>query len=94
MDAVRAMLKTNIDKVQAALDIMHKDASDRVSNDRKRQIIAHNRKTNIVSPNFTNGDFVLVRRAVDKGHKLSNRWLGPRKITRVNRRFSIRGLET
>ncbi len=45
--------------------------------------MAHNRKANIVSPNFTNRDFVLVRRAIDKGHKLSSRWLGPRKIARV-----------
>ncbi len=52
VDAVRAMKITNIDKVQAALDIMHKYVSDRVSNNRGWQIMAHNRKTNIVSPNF------------------------------------------
>ena len=33
--------------------------------------------------NFEVGDFVLVRKAQNKGHKLSFRWRGPRRITRV-----------
>lgn len=39
--------------------------------------------TNIVTPSFTVGDFVHLSRPNDKCHKMSNRWLGPRRITRA-----------
>lgn len=60
-----------IEQLQIALTNIHKKVSSLVSKNRARQLRAHNKKTNIDQPNFTVGDFVLVRRAQDKGHKLS-----------------------
>ena len=62
---------------------MHKETAARVTKARRKQIEAHNRRTNIIQPNFEVGDFVLVRRAQDKGHKLNFRWLGPRRVVKV-----------
>ncbi len=50
---------------------------------RARVIALHNKKTNLVTPNFTVGDFVVVRRAQDRGHKLRFKWTEPRRITGV-----------
>lgn len=43
--------------------------------------MAHNKATNRIQPHFSAGDFVLVRRATDRGHKLPFRWFGPCLIT-------------
>lgn len=72
-----------IEDLQSSLLEMHKKVQVSVSKNRARQIRKHNRETNLVAPNFTVGDFVLVRRAQDKGHKLNFRWLGPRRITKA-----------
>lgn len=50
---------------------------------RRSREIASNKKTNIIAHKFNIGDFVVVRRAQDKGHKLSYRWTGPRRITKI-----------
>ncbi len=49
----------------------------------KRQVQRHNEKTNIQPINFSLGDFVLVRCAQKKGHKLQLSWRGPRRISKV-----------
>ncbi len=43
----------------------------------------HRQRTNIVPINFEKGDFVLVRRAYKKGHKLSFKCVGPPRIVAV-----------
>ena len=73
----------NIDELQDALDKMHLDVATRVRRNRARSIKAHNCKTKIITPNFEVGDFVLVRRAQDKGHKLTFKWQGPKRITKI-----------
>ena len=80
LDRVRAEQSFNIEKLQKDLDLMHKSVNNVVSRNRARQIKAHNKRTNIVAPSFSIGDFVLVRRGQDKGHKMNFRWLGPRRI--------------
>lgn len=70
IDSARAQQLISIDKLQHDLDVMHKDVELHVSDTRKTAIDAHNRATNIVPPSFSVGDFVLVRRATDRGHKL------------------------
>lgn len=42
-------------------------------------------KTNLIATNFQVRDFVVVRRAHNKGHKMIFRFLGPRRVTRVLR---------
>ena len=71
---VRARQLIKIEELQGALGLMHKDVSERVSKRRKNSIKAHNKKTNIQSINFSIGDFVLVRVAGKKGHKLEFHW--------------------
>jgi len=51
---------------------------------RESAISAHNKATNIIHPSFEVGDFVLVRRANDRGHKLRFRWYGPCRVTAVH----------
>lgn len=72
-----------IERLQKAMDEMHKEVNWRVKSYRAKQIKHHNKKTNLVQPRFAYGDFVLVRRAQDKGHKQSFRWIGARRITKV-----------
>lgn len=74
---------TKIDCLQTALAGMHKTLSERMRANRERHIRSHNKRTNIVEPSFNIGDFVLVRKAQNKGHKLSFRWQGPKRITKV-----------
>ena len=83
IDRIRAEQLVFINDIQNSLDAMHKDTSERITKIRQNQINAHNRRTNIAKPNFSLGEFVLVRRAKDKGHKINFRWLGPRRIVKV-----------
>lgn len=83
LERVRALQIMNIDSLQEAFINMHKDVGERVTENRKRQISQHNKRTNIVTPNFMVGDCVLVRRAHDRGHKMKFRWTGPRVIVAV-----------
>ena len=83
LDRIRAEQLVSINKLQTAVEQMHKETSNRVTTARQKQIQAHNKQTNIIQPNFSLGDFVLVRRAQDKGHKLNFRWFGPRRIVHV-----------
>ncbi|CDF35328.1 unnamed protein product [Chondrus crispus] len=72
-----------INKLQNDFDNMHRDVERRVSSNRAKQIQHHNNNTNIISTIFCVGDFVLVRRAQNKGHKQSFRWIGPRSVAKV-----------
>ena len=62
---------------------MHRDVKQRAESSKKRKVEEHNRKTNVKPVNFHAGDFVLVRAAVSKGHKLQFIWTGPRRIVSV-----------
>jgi len=73
----------NIDRLQFALANMHKNVSEKIRANRARQIKIHNERTNIIHPSFSIGDFVLVRKAHNKGHKLAFKWQGPKRITKV-----------
>ena len=79
----RASQLAHIEQLQTALEALHKDVSTCTSTRRAKAIEAHNRATNIMQPSFTTGDLVLVRRPVDRGHKLSFNWHGPCQITDV-----------
>lgn len=74
----------NIKDIQKTLYNMHKDVENGVNARRARPIRNHNKATNIVTPTFSVGDFVLVRRATDRGHKLNFKWIGTCRITSVH----------
>lgn len=66
--------------LQKAMAEMHREVSGLISKSRRRRIEEHNRRTNVFAASFDVGDFVLLRRAVSGGHKLSSVWTGPRRI--------------
>lgn len=74
----------NIDALQNSLHNIHKDVSEKVSHRRKTGIASHKKSTNVVEPRFEVGDFVLVRRAFDRGHKLQYKWFGLLHIDQVH----------
>lgn len=76
----RAEQLVKLGLLQDSMDAMHKDTARRVSERRQRAIDAHNKATNLQQPNFTVGDFVLVRRREKTAHKLQFKWCGPRRI--------------
>lgn len=63
---------------------MHKDVHSLVNKLREQAITKHNVKTNLVAPSFSVGDFVPVRKATDRGHKLRFKWFGPCRVTAVH----------
>ena len=71
-----------IELLQDAVEKMHSSVLETVSNERKRAILAHNRRTNISVLNLHPGDFVLVRVPGTTAHKLSFKWTGPRRVLR------------
>lgn len=54
-----------------------------MSKSRAKAVAKHNARTNVQAANFQIGNFVLVRRAQRKGHKLQFVWRGPRRLTAV-----------
>lgn len=84
---VKARRAIEIAKIQTALEQMHRNIS--VGNGRERWYARerHNRQTNDQPANFTVGDFVLVRRAKNKGHKLSFFLRGPISVFGVESDF-------
>lgn len=83
MKKVRAVQILDIDVMRSLFDAMHNDVSQKKTKNRERQITYHNKKTNLIVPSFRIGDFVLVPRAQNKGHKQSFRWKGPRRIVAI-----------
>lgn len=87
VDHVRASQLLDISILQDALNEMHKDVDKLVSKRREQAITKQNAATNIISPAFAVGYFVLVRRANDRGHKLHFKWFGHWRISAVHRRL-------
>ena len=72
-----------IEKTQKELEELHKSVAVSNSKQRRLQIQYHNAKTNVKPLNLRQGDFVLVRRPQEKGHKLQFLWTGPRRVAEV-----------
>eukprot|EP00171_Calliarthron_tuberculosum_P001006 IDg1006t1 len=85
---------TGINATIKALDEMHRDLNTRLTGLRKNQARAHDRRCGVTDFNFANGDYVLVRRAQKKGHKLGFVWRGPRRIksTKTKLTFEVEDL--
>ena len=83
MEKAKAMQMLDIDGLQRVFEEMHKYIAEKVTKNRARQIKHHNKKTNLIVPDFGLWDFVLVRRAQNKRHKQSVRWIGPRRAVNV-----------
>lgn len=83
LQEARARQLIEVERTQEALCHMHRDVLGLVSKSRARAVAKHNPKTNVQSANFETGDFVLVRRAQKKGHKLQFIWRGLRRVVAV-----------
>lgn len=66
------------------MDEIHKDVSTKINTRRQKANAKQNSATNIINPSFSIGDFVLLRRATDRDHKLSFKWKGPRRTVAVH----------
>ncbi len=84
IDRARDLQLIRIEELQKTLDEIHKDVQHAVTIRRKRAVATHNKATNIIAPSFAVDDFVHIRRATDRGHKLRFRWFGPCRITSVH----------
>lgn len=82
-DEFRARQLLEIERTQEALHAMRRGVRLCSNNDREGQVPIHNKRTKVRVANFVIGDFVLVRRAADKGHKLQFKWLVPGIIVAV-----------
>lgn len=83
LNIVRALHVMKLEPLQDVMDEIRNSLAEKVTKDRDYHILHHNKKSNPAAPNFALGDFVLVHRSQDKGHKFSFRWVGPRNLTRV-----------
>ena len=83
VDKIRALQLLDIDKLEETFGGMHKDFEQQVTADCAKNINWNIQKPQLVTPNFLVGDCVFVRRARDKGHKQSFRWMEPRPIVQV-----------
>ena len=79
-DEMEIIHRTQIQSLSDAIYEMHREVSEKVTTDRIKRREAHNRKTNISSLNLIPGDFVLVRTNSETPHKLSFKWIGPRRV--------------
>ena len=90
LSEIRARQVMRTADLQAALDNMHRDVGDRVKSRRCRAVDEHSRRNGVQPVNFSHGYFVLVRKAVDRGHKLNYKWIGPRRVLSEISRWSSR----
>ena len=81
LDQAKATQLIEVNRLQAALESLHRDVDEKVSKTRRRQVERHNQKTNVRAANFAVGDFVLVGRLQRKGQKLACNFTGPRRVT-------------
>ena len=88
--------KTLIESLQESLEHMHRDVKTRTDKERHRARAQHNKKTNVRPVNIAIGDFVMVRRATRGPHKLSYKWVGPRRVVDAhgNSAFEVEALIT
>ena len=94
---IRVVQREYIEKLQAALDGIHKQITTLSTKKRKASIDSHNKKTNVLPVNFTEGDFVLQGLVLGKAkRKPSIKWQGPYRVVecRSNYIFVIEDLLT
>jgi len=84
IEEARAKQLMEIERVQKALEEMHRSISGLTSSSRQKRIALHNARTHVRPCNFDVGDYVLwgvLQRGIQR--KLSLRWRGPRRVVRV-----------
>lgn len=71
----------HVEKLQAALEDIHKHVAETANKKRKSAIQSHNRRTKVYPINFTTGDYVLRGTMQGKsGRKPALKWHGPFRV--------------
>ena len=84
MAPVKASLKKELELLVQRRDDLHKATGPIAARKRDRERARTNDKTGVKFANIMEGDFVMVARDANvSGQKLSVRWRGPRRVTKV-----------
>jgi hypothetical protein len=73
---------------------LHKEVTDKVSRQRRKQMESHEADTHLLQHNFGRGDYVLRAEAKRVQHKLTIIWKGPYQVDKVfdNHTFRVNSL--
>jgi hypothetical protein len=77
-------------KLTQHVEQLHKEVTDKVSRQRRKQMEAHNANTHLVQPNFCVGDYVLRAEPKRVQHKLTLIWKGPYQVDKVFDNHTLR----
>jgi hypothetical protein len=77
-------------KITNQVEKLHKEVSENVSRQRRKQVEAHNAHTHLVLPNFSPGDYVLRAEPKRFQHKLTLVWKGPYQVDKVFDNHTLR----
>ena len=79
----------NIKSPLNSLDKMHKNVGDSLAVNRRKAVERHNAKTHVVPYRPIVGDYVVVARTQGPRTKMSNNWVGPRRVSRILSDFTV-----
>jgi hypothetical protein len=77
-------------KLTQKVEQLHKEVTDKVSRQRRKQMEAHNANTHLVQPNFSPGDYVLRAEPKRVQHKLTLICTGPDQVDKVFDNHTLR----
>jgi hypothetical protein len=84
LDSIKAQKLIMIEKKSKAITEIHAQVAEKATRYRKADILKHNDKTHVRSPNFQVGDYVLVAEHRKSGvSELQVKWKGPRRVASV-----------
>jgi uncharacterized protein YueI len=84
LDFIKTQWLIEVEKLSKAMTKIHAQVAEKATRDRKAAIQKHNDKTDVRSPNFQVGDYVLVAEHCKSGTpKLQVKWKGPRRVASV-----------
>jgi hypothetical protein len=77
-------------KLTQQVEQLHKEVTDKVSRQRRKQMEARNANTHLVQLKFSSGDYVLRAEPKRVQHKLTLLWKGPYQVDKVFNSHTLR----
>jgi hypothetical protein len=87
---IKAQQLAESTKLTQHVEQLHKEVTDKVSRQRRKQMEAHNANTHLVQPNFCVGDYVLRAEPKRIQHKLTLIWKGPYQVEKIFDNYTLR----
>jgi hypothetical protein len=87
---IKAQQLAESTKLSNEVEKLHKEVSEKISRQRRKQMEAHNAHTHLVQPNFSPGDYVLRAEPKRFQHKLTLVWKGPYQVDNVFDNHTLR----